>query len=103
MKFLNYLWLSFLTCIYFSAGTQSIAPLKKGDRVVFVGNSITHGGRYHQYIWLYYMTRFPDMPVTVMNAGIGGEIAEQMYKRLETDVYAKKPSVIALTFGMNDT
>ncbi|GAB3431270.1 SGNH/GDSL hydrolase family protein [Niabella aquatica] len=49
------------------------------------------------------MTRFPDMPITIMNAGIGGEIAEQMYKRLETDVYAKKPTVITLTFGMNDT
>jgi len=103
MKFLNYLWLSFFAGSCFSAGAQGIPPFKKGDRVAFVGNSITHGGRYHQYIWLYYMTRFPDMPITILNAGIGGEIAEQMNKRLETDVYTKKPTIIALTFGMNDT
>ncbi|MCH5596468.1 SGNH/GDSL hydrolase family protein [Niabella ginsengisoli] len=103
MKFLNYLWLSFLSCFCFSAMAQNAPRFTNGDRVVFVGNSITHGGRYHQYIWLYYMTRFPEMRITIMNAGIGGEVAEQMFKRLETDVYAKKPSVIALTFGMNDT
>ncbi|MBZ4191358.1 SGNH/GDSL hydrolase family protein [Niabella beijingensis] len=103
MKFLNYLWLLLFAASCFSAGAQGIPVFKKGDRVVFVGNSITHGGRYHQYIWLYYMTRFPGMPITILNAGIGGEIAGQMNKRLETDVYAKKPSVIALTFGMNDT
>ena len=103
MKFLNYLWLLLFAASCFSAGAQGIPVFKNGDRVVFVGNSITHGGRYHQYIWLYYMTRFPGMPITILNAGIGGEIAGQMNKRLETDVYAKKPSVIALTFGMNDT
>lgn len=103
MKIINYLFLSLFTGVSLFAEAQVIPPFKKGDRVVFVGNSITHGGRYHQYLWLYYMTRFPDMPVTIMNAGIGGEIAEQMYKRLETDVYAKKPTVVTLTFGMNDT
>lgn len=103
MKIINYLFLSLFVGVSLFAEAQVIPPFKKGDRVVFVGNSITHGGRYHQYLWLYYMTRFPDMPVTIMNAGIGGEIAEQMYKRLEMDVYAKNPSVIAVTFGMNDT
>ena len=33
-----------------------VAPFKAGDRVTFVGNSITDGGHYHSYIWLYYMT-----------------------------------------------
>ena len=29
---------------------QSIAPFQKGDRIAFVGNSITCGGHYHSYI-----------------------------------------------------
>lgn len=80
-----------------------VAPFKKGDRVVFVGNSITDGGHYHSYIWLYYMTRFPNQRIDVLNAGIGGDVAANILSRFDGDVTTKKPTVIALTFGMNDT
>ncbi|MGN6416280.1 MAG: SGNH/GDSL hydrolase family protein [Pseudobacter sp.] len=80
-----------------------VAPFKKGDRVVFVGNSITDGGHYHSYIWLYYMTRFPNQRIDVLNAGIGGDVAANILGRFDGDVVTKKPTVIALTFGMNDT
>lgn len=82
---------------------QNIAPFKNNDRVVFVGNSITDGGHYHSDIWLYYMTRFPDMPVTMFNGGIGGDRVVDMTKRFDGDIMAKKPNVLVVTFGMNDT
>ncbi len=82
---------------------QQPAPFKKGDRVVFVGNSITDGGHYHSYIWLYYMTRFPERRITCLNAGIGGDVIGQIYDRFDADVLSKKPTVITLTWGMNDT
>jgi lysophospholipase L1-like esterase len=82
---------------------QHPAPFQKGDRVVFVGNSITDGGHYHSYIWLYYMTRFPDRRITCLNAGIGGDVAAQIYDRFDDDVLSKKPTVLTLTWGMNDT
>ncbi|RYU87307.1 hypothetical protein EWM62_16485 [Mucilaginibacter terrigena] len=82
---------------------QTIEPFKPGDRVVFTGNSITDGGHYHSYIWLYYLTHFPNSRIQIFNAGIGGDVAQQMYERLDSDVFAKKPTVITLTFGMNDT
>ncbi len=82
---------------------QSVKPFKKGDRVVFLGNSITDSGHYHSYIWLFYMTRFPNMPITVINAGVGGDTAAEMYKRLDGDVLSKNPTVIVNTFGMNDS
>lgn len=98
-------WLLSLICL--SCGClQSqtvISRFKKGERVVFVGNSITHGGHYHSFIWLYYMTRFPDQPITIMNAGIGGESAWDIKDRLDYDVFDRKPTYVALTFGMNDT
>lgn len=81
---------------------QNIRPFKSGDRVAFVGNSITHGGHYHSYVWLYYMTHFPDRRIQIFNCGIGGDVAAQMYNRLDSDVFVKKPTVIFLTFGMND-
>ena len=51
----------------------------------------------------YYMTRFPDMPIRVFNGGIGGDTAYDMNKRLDGDIFAMKPSVLMVTFGMNDS
>lgn len=82
---------------------QSVQPFREGDRAVFLGNSITDGGHYHSYIWLYYMTRFPEMNLRIWNAGIGGDTAYDMYKRLDGDVFSKQPTVLMVTFGMNDT
>ena len=45
-----------MTCT--AAFAQTVKPFKEGERAVFLGNSITDGGHYHSYIWLYYMTRF---------------------------------------------
>jgi lysophospholipase L1-like esterase len=94
-------------CLLFGVNTltnaQSIRPFQQGDRVVFTGNSITDGGHYHSYIWLYYMTHFPDLRFRIFNAGIGGDVAQQIYDRLDSDVFAHKPTMVTLTFGMNDT
>ena len=86
-----------------TACAQTIAPFKAGDRVVFVGNSITDGGHYHSYIWLYYMTHFPNRRITCFNAGIGGDAIGQIAARFNDDVLSKKPTVLTLTWGMNDT
>ena len=84
--------------------SQSLIPaFKAGDRVALVGDSITHGGHYHSYIWLYYMTRFPDMPLTIMNRGVGGDEARSILNRWDWDVLKENPTYITLTFGMNDT
>ena len=88
---------------YTAAFAQTVKPFKEGERAVFLGNSITDGGHYHSYIWLYYMTRFPNKPITIMNAGIGGESAWDIKDRLDYDVFDRKPTYVTLTFGMNDT
>lgn len=82
---------------------QQISPFKDGDRVVFLGNSITDGGHYHAYIWLYYLTRFPEMKLKIFNAGIGGDRVVDMLRRLDGDVFNKQPTVLITTFGMNDS
>lgn len=84
-------------------GAQQISPFGDGDRVVFLGNSITDGGHYHSFIWLYYLTRFPDMNFSILNAGIGGDRVVDMVRRLDGDVLGKNPTVLITTFGMNDT
>lgn len=82
---------------------QSVFPFQKGDRVTFVGNSITDGGHYHSYIWLYYMTHFPKMRLWMANCGVGGDTAKEILARFDDDVLTKKPTVLTFTFGMNDT
>lgn len=96
--------LLFILCALFGINlvcSQSILPFTKGDRVVFVGNSITCGGHYHSYIWLYYMTRFPNERVDFFNEGIGGDVAKQISMRTDK-IFEHNPTVITLTFGMND-
>jgi lysophospholipase L1-like esterase len=78
-------------------------PFAKGDRVVFAGNSITENGFYETYIWLYYITHFPEKKITVLNGGIGGDVARQIYIRLDSDLLAMKPTVLTIDFGMNDS
>lgn len=95
--------LTLLAVCFASANAQQVAPFKQGDRVCFVGNSITDGGHYHSYIWLYYMTHFPYVDMWMSNCGIGGDTSENILKRLDGDVFSKRPNVITLTFGMNDT
>lgn len=82
---------------------QSLQPFKKGDRVVFAGNSITEAGLYENYIWLYYITHFPEMKLQIINGGVGGDVAGQIYDRLPKDILQKDPSTLVLTFGMNDS
>lgn len=82
---------------------QTVAPFQKGDRVTFVGNSITDGGHYHSYIWLYYMTHFPQMRLWMANCGVGGDTAKEILARFDDDVLTKSPTVLTFTFGMNDT
>lgn len=86
-----------------SLAAQNVAPFKDGDRVVFLGDSITDGGHYHSFIWLWYLTRYPDMDIRVFNAGIGGDTVKDMYERLDGEVFPKRPTVVLVTFGMNDT
>lgn len=82
---------------------QTVAPFRKGDRVTFVGNSITDGGHYHSYIWLYYMTHFPQMRLWMANCGVGGDTAKEILARFDDDVLTKQPTVLTFTFGMNDS
>ena len=78
------------------------APFKDGDTVVFYGDSITHGGLYHAYVWEYYLTRYPSAKITFYNAGIAGDNAGMAQPRFARDVAAHKPTAVSVMFGMND-
>ena len=78
------------------------APFADGDRVVFLGDSITRGGRYHEFVRDYYVTRFPDRDIRFINSGVSGDVAPGGLRRVPTDVTALEPTQVFVHFGMND-
>jgi len=95
------------------SSTASQAPpdkpyyLHSGDTVVFYGDSITEQRYYTQMVAVYTVTRFPNMPITFYNEGIGGDRVSgggggPIDLRLTRDVFPEKPSVISIMLGMND-
>ena len=84
---------------------ENISSKILGDSstLTYLGDSITHGGRYNKYITAYYITRFPSMKVNFVSKGISGDTAEGILKRMESDVLNPKPDAIILMIGMNDS
>jgi lysophospholipase L1-like esterase len=74
----------------------------KGDRIVFLGDSITEQYQYSSDIELYLTTRFPQGGMTFLNAGIGGDTATGGAGRFAAHVLAEKPTALTIDFGMND-
>ena len=74
----------------------------KGDRVCFVGNSITNNGEFYHNILLYYATRFPDEPITFFNCGISGDVCSGVLKRMNSDILIHNPNYAVIKLGMND-
>jgi lysophospholipase L1-like esterase len=84
------------------ASAATPAPFEPGERWCALGDSITHSGRYHHYIYLFYGTRYPERPIDFFNAGISGDNAGGALQRLDADVLRHRPTLVTVMFGMND-
>ncbi len=73
-----------------------------GEKVCFLGNSITQAGYFHYYIDLFHKIRYPNKRIKVINAGISGNQTKDALKRIKRDVFASTPSCVAIMLGMND-
>jgi lysophospholipase L1-like esterase len=83
-------------------------PFHNGDRVVFLGDSITEQRLYTTYLETYLLTRFPDWKLWFRNAGWGGDTSWLRQRglppeqALQRDVLSLKPTVVTIDFSMND-
>jgi lysophospholipase L1-like esterase len=75
---------------------------QKGDRIVFLGDSITEQYQYSTDIELYLTTRYPKWNLTFINAGIGGDTSTGGASRFKDHVLSEKPTAVTIDFGMND-
>ncbi len=77
--------------------------LKAGDSIVCIGDSITAGGGYLRDMDEVFARQYPDLKIAkVINAGIGGQKAENLIGRFKKDVIDRKPAVVTINIGIND-
>ena len=81
--------------------TPPVAPPTKSDRIVCLGDSITDG---HTLIVLVRQAILDakETPPVFINAGIGGDTAAGMRRRLDRDVFVHRPTLVTLSVGVND-
>ena len=84
------------------AHNLAAAPFRDGDTVCFLGDSITEDGRFIAYLSAFYLTRFPDRRIHLVNTGTAGDSVGDARRRIAWDVLPHTPTVISLMFGMND-
>jgi lysophospholipase L1-like esterase len=73
-----------------------------GTRWSAIGDSITHGGSYYAWVYLYYTTRFPQQELAVANCGISGDTANGAVRRYDWDIAPTAPTQATIMLGMND-
>lgn len=83
------------------AGT--VKPFADGDRIAFLGDSITSGGKYHKYIYTYWVTHHPGIRITCVNKGIFSDFVPGGIGRMDFDVLKEKPNKVTIGYGMNDS
>lgn len=97
-----YLALAALFALAAPAPADDLPALKKGDKVVFLGDSITQGGNGPKgYVGLI-REKYKELGVEVVNAGISGNKVPDLQRRLQKDVLDKKPTLVVIYIGIND-
>jgi lysophospholipase L1-like esterase len=83
----------------------AMTPAKK-TKVLFFGDSITQQGAnkggYIDLINTYVEQQGLQNKYEMIGAGIGGNKVYDLYLRMDDDVLARKPSVVAIYVGIND-
>lgn len=87
---------------------------KDGQRIVFLGDSITYAGGYVQYVDAFLTTRFPERRLEILNLGLASETVSglsepdhpyprpALHSRLHRVLEKTKPDWVVACYGMND-
>ena len=85
---------------------------ERGQKVVFIGDSITDCGRrdanapygngYMSLVRSFVIGRYPELDVHFENRGIGGDTVRHLEARWDADVLAENPDWLIVKIGIND-
>lgn len=88
--------------------------LLKGERILFLGDSITQDGQYVSFIEYYFNSLFPKNKFDILSIGLSSETVSGLtennhpyrrpclFDRLEFALKETKPSIVIACYGMND-
>ena len=89
-----------------TSGLAAETKVKKNDRIIFLGDSITQAGdQAGGFVTLVreaVAKRHPDLKIEIIGAGIGGNKVGDLLARLDRDVIQKKPTKVIVYIGIND-
>lgn len=92
---------------------KSGLPFADGDRILFLGDSITQDGRYISMIETYLWARYPAHKFTIINMGVSAETVSNttepgharrpwVHDRVERALEISNPDWVFICYGMND-
>ena len=114
---MHYLLLSLLAFLCLPIRSWSADFLPGVERILFLGDSITHDGQYVDYFEQFLFTQFPDRRFEVVACGLPSEtvsgLSEEghaggkfprpdLHERLDRVLAATKAQLIFACYGMND-
>ena len=87
--------------------------LKTNDTIVFIGDSITDADRrqaayrplgygYVHFIANWLAARYPELDLSIINTGIGGNTIRDLSRRWDRDCLEHRPDVLSVLIGIND-
>lgn len=80
--------------------------LKEGDRIIFLGDSITAQGNdpggYVSIVRDTLLARRPELGLEIIGAGISGNKVPDLQARLQRDVLDRNPTMVFIYIGIND-
>ena len=125
---MNHIWRSAFRLLLFAVlcvtATQAIHAAETGvptaptaRRILFLGDSITYGGQYVEFVEAFIRLRFPDWPGELFNLGLPSETVSglseaghaggafprpDLHERLDRVLAKLKPDLVIACYGMND-
>jgi lysophospholipase L1-like esterase len=110
MRGLQLLFVTLLSCLLYQGLGIGAEPVKwslqKGDRIVFLGDSITVDAAaeigFQTLLADHIRRKHAELDVRLFNAGISGDKVTDLQARLDRDVLAQKSTVVVIAVGIND-
>ena len=92
---------------------DDMPAFQPGNRILFQGDSITHGGRggdpnhflghgYQYIISAKYGAQYPDRKLVFLNRGVSGDTVAKLQARWKADTLDLKPDLLSVLIGIND-
>lgn len=82
------------------------------QKILLIGDSITsagrmgpdapHGNGYVSMVRSFVLARYPELGLTFVNKGVGGDTTRLLDARWERDVIAERPDWLSVKIGIND-